>query len=238
MPHRLPGRPRRGRLLERPNRFVGVVALDDGPTVRAHIADRGRLADILFPGNEVFVVEREEPGRTACSLVLARAPSLGGPRPLVPLDPAGANRLVRRLVEDGALGLPPYERLRAEVAHGSSRFDFLLELPGGVRHWLEVKSCAAASGQAALFPDAPSERAARHCRELAALVRAGDRAAIVLVALRADVAEIRPHPVDPAFAGALAAARDAGVRLVGAAFEVGLDGFRYRGTRPVHVTPA
>lgn len=239
VPHRIAGTLQPGTLVERPNRFLGVVRLATGATVEAHIADRGRLEEILFPGAEVWVVPAAGATRkTAFTLVCARCPPLGRTArgPLGCLDPAGANRLVRALLEARAIeGLPAWSSLRQEVRVGSSRFDFALELEGGERLLLEVKSVAVAKGRAALFPDAPSERAARHCRELAAHVREGGRAAIVLVAQRADVREIRPHPVDPDFAKALADARDAGVLLRGVAFDVRLDGFHFDGMRPVHV---
>jgi sugar fermentation stimulation protein A len=245
VPHRLAGPYLPGRLLRRENRFLGIVALESGGApVEAHIADRGRLTDILFPGAEVYLAPARaqarsaaEGRRTAYSLVCARTPALSGERgggPLCCLDPAFANQLVRALLVAGALpALPPFSGLQAEVRVGASRFDFALTLGGGGRLLLEVKNAAAAQGRAALFPDAPSVRAARHCHELAACAAAGEAAAVVLVAQRADVAEIRPHPVDPTFAEALAAARRAGVLVLGAAFAVDLRGFTYAGERPV-----
>lgn len=229
-----------GRMIARPNRFLALVELPGGETVRAHIADRGRLSGILFPGAEVWLAPAATgPARsTAYTLACARCPPLAGdgPGPIAALDPAGANRLVRALLDARALrGLPAYDEIRPEVTVGRSRFDFALALRGGRRLLLEVKSCVAAAGCAALFPDAPSERASRHCRELAAYACAGGEAAIVLVAGRADVSEIRPHPVDPAFAAALRQARSAGVRLFGVAFEARLEGFRYAGRRPIRV---
>ena len=62
--------------------------------------------------------------------------------------------------------------IRAEVAHGRSRFDFQV---GGVM--IEVKSVTltrTAFGVVGAFPDAVSARAARHCDELAALCRSGN----------------------------------------------------------------
>lgn len=241
LPHRLPGTPLRGELLARPNRFLGVVRLATGETIEAHIADRGRLESILYPGAEVWVVPAAKEGRrTDFSLLCARSPPLrpGGPTPLVSIDPFGANRLVRALLEAGLLaGIPDWTELRQEVRAGASRFDLALQLAAGGTMFVEVKSAAAASGAAALFPDAPSERACRHCRELAERCRAGGRAAVVFVAQRPDVEEIRPHPVDPAFAEALAEARQAGVLLLGVAFETRLDGFRWAGMRPVATEP-
>lgn len=226
-----------GRLLARPNRFVGHVRLADGAEIVAHISDRGRLQDILYPGAEVYVTPAEGvTRRTAYTLVCARCPPLPGrgAPPLCCLDPAIANRLVAALLAARVLpDLPAHDQVRPEVKQGASRFDFAL-LRGGQRQMLlEVKNMAAAAGRAALFPDAPSERAARHARELAALSRDGEATALVLCAQRADIDEIRPHPVDPNFAAALAEAAQAGVRLYGVAFEVTLEGFRYDGPRPV-----
>lgn len=228
----------RGILLERPNRFLGLVQRADGSVVEAHIGDRGRLEEILFPGAEVYLAKAPDGStrRTAFTLLCARCPGLDGrgPGPLTCLDPAGANRLVRSLLEAGRIeGIPAFTTLAHEVRSGDSRFDFRLELVGGGSMWVEVKSVAVARGRAALFPDAPSERASRHCRHLADRVQQGEGAAIVLVAQRADVEEIRPHPVDPTFAEALREAAAAGVSLHGVAFEVGLDGFHFRGARPV-----
>lgn len=231
MPHKWPGALVRGRLLERPNRFLGIVELGDGSVVEAHIADRGRLEAILFPGAEVHLARvTGAKRRTAFTLLLARSGEV-----LVCIDPAGANRLVGVLLERGLLDLPPYVSFRQEVKVERSRFDFGLELEGGGRLLLEVKSAGASDGEAALFPDAPSERAARHCLELAELARQGEAAAIVMVAQRGDARAIRPHPVDPVFAAALAAAKDAGVLLRGVGFDVGLGGFEYLGPLPILV---
>lgn len=216
-------------LLERPNRFLGVVELESGEVVEAHIADRGRLEEILYPGAEVMLSPATGVGRrTAWSLILARSGEVW-----TCIDPAGANRLVRALLEARAIELPDYGEIKQEVKVGSSRFDFALELEAGGRLLLEVKSAGVAKDGIGLFPDAPSERAARHCFELAEIARAGEAAAIVLVAQRGDAKAIAPHPVDPAFAAALREARDAGVLLRGAGFSVDPEGFRYRGPLPV-----
>ena len=68
------------------------------------------------------------------------------------------------------------------------------------------------------FPDSVSERAARHCRELAKLAaKPNTRCTVVIVASRADATKgIRPSDYhDPGFAAAARAARDAGVAFRG-----------------------
>ncbi|HEY0838865.1 MAG TPA: DNA/RNA nuclease SfsA [Vulgatibacter sp.] len=234
VPHRRPGPLLPGTLLERPNRFLGIVRLPDGRVVEAHIGDRGRLEDVLRPGAEIRLQAASSPTRrTAFTVVCARAPE----GVFTSVDPANANRLVRALLEARLLPLPTWRAIAQEVRHGSSRFDFALELSGGGRLLLEVKSAGAARDGVALFPDAPSERASRHCRELEALATSGEQAAVVLVAQRGDAKAIAPHPVDPAFALALADAARAGVRVLGVAFSVEDEGFRYLGPIPVLFGP-
>ncbi len=74
-----------GVVVDRPNRFVAVVMLD-GKEVRCHVADSGRLKELIYPGNKVMVRyvgdERERakagrglsPRKTSFDLVLAAAP--------------------------------------------------------------------------------------------------------------------------------------------------------------------
>lgn len=64
----------------------------------------------------------------------------------------------------------------------------------------------------ALFPDAPTDRGARHLRELAAAVAPGVRAAVVFVVQRDDAVALAPFTeADLEFAAALGHAAGAGV---------------------------
>jgi sugar fermentation stimulation protein A len=86
---------------------------------------------------------------------------------------------------------------------------------------VEAKSASlveeGAEGNIARFPDAVTARGRRHVEELAALARAGERAAVVFIVQRPDARELRPQwETDPAFAAALAAAQQAGVHLLAA----------------------
>ena len=66
----------------------------------------------------------------------------------------------------------------------------------------------------ALFPDAPTERGAKHVRSLAQAVRAGHRAAIVFVVQRDDSQTFAPHDeADPEFGVALRQGVAAGVEV-------------------------
>ena len=174
------------------------------------------------------------PRRTAYTVELVRA--LAAPRPWVSAMPARANELARGLLERGTVrGVGPGWHLRREFRAGNSRFDFLLSR-GGERMLVEIKSVTLVEkGGRALFPDAPTSRGARHLEELARHARGGGRALVLFVAQRADARSVRPHAaLDPRFAEAVGAAREAGVLLRAAGFALsGWGKARSRGPLPV-----
>ena len=75
-----------------------------------------------------------------------------------------------------------------------------------------MKNVTLVEGDLAMFPDAVTERGRKHLDALARAVAGGARAAMLYVVQRADAARFAPAAhIDPAYAGALALARAAGV---------------------------
>jgi sugar fermentation stimulation protein A len=70
--------------------------------------------------------------------------------------------------------------VRSEIPLGGSRFDFLLK-EGSQNILLEVKSCTLVGERVAMFPDAVTERGARHLRELAQISEEGVRTVLLFV---------------------------------------------------------
>ncbi|HUG40114.1 MAG TPA: DNA/RNA nuclease SfsA [Longimicrobiales bacterium] len=216
------------RFAERPNRFLLRCGLPgaDAP-VEVHLADPGRLRELLLPGRRVWIrpastAPRSPARRTAWSAVLVESPDGRG---LVSVDTTLPNRLIRRALEAGALDeLAGWRLERREWTLGASRIDFLLAR-GEDRLALEVKSVTLVEDGVALFPDAVTARGARHVRELAEVAaRPGWEAAILFVLQRPDAHRIEAaRAIDPAFADALADARAAGVRVLGRRCRVTLD---------------
>ncbi|MCB9650002.1 MAG: DNA/RNA nuclease SfsA [Deltaproteobacteria bacterium] len=203
------------RFVDRPNQFLVRVALEpEEEVVTAHLPDPGRLEDLLVPGCRTWVRPVDDPARkTAWTAVLVQAPS----QALVSLDTLLPNRLVRVALEEETIEpLAGWTVERAEVPIGRSRVDFLLQDFSGARMYLEVKSVTWVDGGVARFPDAPSERAARHVRELAELTQEpGVYATLLFIVQRNDAVEVRPaHEIDPDFARALREAEAAGVRIM------------------------
>jgi sugar fermentation stimulation protein A len=81
---------------------------------------------------------------------------------------------------------------------------------------VEVKNVTAAvAGGIGYFPDAVTERGAKHLREMSKLVAAGQRAVLCFCVQRGDVDEVRPADhIDPAYGQALRAAMAAGVEVI------------------------
>ncbi len=212
----LPGPLRECAFVERPSRFLVHVRLPgQGGVITAHLPDPGRLRELLLPGVRMWI--RAAPGahrKTQWSAVLVESPSAEG---LVSLDTTLPNRLVGRALERDALPeFGEYRLERAEFPHGRSRFDFLLQ-GRATKMVLEVKSVTLVEDGVALFPDAITERGARHVRELGALAREdGWEAAVLFILQRADADRIEAaRSIDPEFADALAEAKVAGVRILG-----------------------
>jgi len=211
----------------RPNRFLLECVLDDADfeadsPVPVHLADPGRLKELLLPGQRLWVRAAASPTRkTAWSAVLVELPEGAG---LVSVDTSMPNRLIHRALAAGALEeFNGWSLERAEWTHGRSRIDFLLTRDNR-KLALEVKSVTLVEDGVALFPDAVTARGARHVRELTALAQQPDwEAAILFVLQRNDAHRIEAAAtIDPTFAQTLTEAKTAGVQVRGRRCQVTL----------------
>jgi sugar fermentation stimulation protein A len=225
------------KFVRRPNRFVVEAQLKSGDFVPTHLADPGRLRELLIPGAELRLrpVPEDNPRKTRYTVALVR--SSDPPYRWVSVDTSLPNRLARELLlENRVPGLPECAGLRREVTHGKSRFDFLVAHDDGAETWVEVKSVTLVEDGVARFPDAPTVRGARHVRELTEIVQAGGQAAVLFVVQRDDAILVEPKvETDPDFAEALRQAQTTGVRLHAVRYRLHEDGSaEYRGILPVH----
>ena len=208
---KLKGRLLAARFLERINRFVVSISLD-GRSTLAHLANSGRLREILVPGVELLVRRARDGSRkTQFDVVLARLDSGG----LVSVDARFPTPLLQEALGQGvAAGLEGYRVKKREPALGKGRFDLLLE-KGEKLLIAETKSVTLVNKGVALFPDAPTRRGVRHLEEGKGSVASGLAAAIVFVVQREDARAFTPNiTADPAFASALRTAAEAGVRVL------------------------
>ncbi|MEO0498346.1 MAG: DNA/RNA nuclease SfsA, partial [Pseudomonadota bacterium] len=115
-----------------------------------------------------------------------------------------------------------------------SRVDFRLTSPTGGVTWLEVKNCHLVRTSGLYeFPDSVTSRGARHLKDLADRVSAGDRAVLLFIVQRGDGDRLSlARDLDPAYAKAHALATDAGVETLCLRCSVDLQGVWVRGLVP------
>ena len=215
-----------GVFLARPNRFVAHVRID-GETEICHVKNTGRCRELLVPGCTVWCQRSDNPNRkTKFDLIAVQK----GQR-LINMDSQAPNTAAREWLRSGGLG--PLEDLRTETVQGDSRFDFSFT-KDGQRCFLEVKGCTLEQDGVCAFPDAPTERGARHLKGLTEAAKAGYGAYVLFVIQMADVKYLRPHDErDPAFGTALREAAENGVTVMAMDCAVDIDTMEIRLRVPV-----
>ena len=201
----------RGTFVSRPNRFIAVVEID-GVEQRVHVKNTGRCAELLVPGNTVYLEKSANPKRkTAYDLVAVEKRTPEGTK-LINMDSMAPNRAAGEWLAAGGLG--EIENLRAEATIGDSRFDFA-GTQDGRRVVIEVKGCTLEENGVARFPDAPTLRGVKHLRGLTALARQGCCCAVLIVIQMKGVRVFQPNwKTQPEFGEALIEARDVGVEII------------------------
>ena len=191
----------------RPNRFIAHIEIHGREEV-CHVKNTGRCRELLPPGAAVWCQKSSNPNRkTLYDLVAVRK----GER-LINMDSQAPNIAAGEWLKNGGLG--EITDLKAETVHGDSRFDFSFTKDGR-RCFLEVKGVTLENDGVCAFPDAPTDRGAKHLRELTAAAREGYGAYVLFVIQMADVKYLQPNDAtDPAFGAALREAAANGVAVL------------------------
>lgn len=198
---------RPGIFRDRPNRFIAHVEIDGQPET-VHVKNTGRCRELLVPGAEVFCQHFDSTARkTQYDLICVRK----GPY-LINMDSQAPNAAVKEWLLSGGLG--PITNLRPETVHGDSRFDFSFQ-KDGKPCFLEVKGVTLEEQGICAFPDAPTQRGAKHLRGLQRAAQEGFGAYILFVIQMKPVRFLHPNDAtDPDFGSALRQAAAAGVRVL------------------------
>lgn len=215
-----------GTFLARPNRFIAHVEIG-GQTEVVHVKNTGRCRELLPAGAQVWCQKSDNPARkTKYDLITVRK----GAR-LINMDSQAPNIAAKEWLASGGLG--EVSELRAETVHGDSRFDFSFVL-NGKRCFLEVKGVTLENDGVCAFPDAPTERGAKHLRGLTQAAKDGFGAYVLFVIQMADVEYLHPNDAtDPNFGNALREAAANGVTVLAVDCEVTVDEMRIRKEVPV-----
>ncbi len=196
-----------GTFLSRPNRFIAHVEID-GQVETVHVKNTGRCRELLPPGAKVWCQRADNPARkTKFDLITLEK----GAR-LINMDSQAPNIAAGEWLRAGGLG--EIQNLRSETVHGDSRFDFSFTREGRTC-FLEVKGVTLETDGVCAFPDAPTERGAKHLRGLQRCVEEGCGGYVLFVIQMADVKYLHPNDVtDPNFGKALREAVAAGVQVL------------------------
>lgn len=211
-----------GRLLRRYKRFLADIETAGGEQLTIHCPNTGSMLNCMSEGCRVWFSRSQDPKRKLPGTwELGETPH----GRLACINTARANALVEEALRGGVITeLAGFTGLRREVRFGeeNSRADFRLEFTTGPA-WIEVKSVTLgfADSTVAAFPDARTERGARHLRELAAQARAGVRAVQLYCVNLSGIEAVRAaQEIDPAYAAGLREARAAGVEVLAYGAEI------------------
>ena len=162
---------------ERPNRFNAKVLIN-GEEVIVHVPNTGRCKEILKEGTKVFLREEDSITRkTKYDLIAAMKGDV-----LINIDSQIPNKVVNEAIENNKIKeLVKYNIINREKTFGKSRFDFKLSNDEGEVYYLEVKGVTLENNNHAMFPDAPTERGAKHILELIEAKKQGLGAGILFL---------------------------------------------------------
>jgi sugar fermentation stimulation protein A len=212
-----------GRLIQRYKRFLADIKLESGERMTIHCPNTGSMLNCMMPGGRVWFTRSSDPKRKLPGTWEISETPQGR---LACINTARANALVEEALYAGRIPeLAGFSALKREVPYGEerSRIDFRLDYPNGAA-FVEVKSVTLgfADSRTAAFPDAVTQRGAKHLRELAVLARRGVRAVQLYCVNLEGMGAVRPaREIDAGYALALRQAVDAGVEVL--AYGVYLD---------------
>jgi sugar fermentation stimulation protein A len=225
------------RLLRRYKRFLADIETVSGELLTIHCPNTGSMLNCMGEGARVWFSRSNDPKRKLPGTWEIGETPHGR---LAVINTARANGLVEEALHAGLIAeLAGFSALKREVPYGQerSRVDFCLEYPSGTA-FVEVKSVTLgfADTRVAAFPDARTERGAKHLRELAALARAGVRAVQLYCVNLSEIDAVRPaEEIDPTYAAALRDAACAGVEVLAYGAEISPQGVELVRRLEVHL---
>ena len=196
--------------INRPNRFHANVKVGE-EEIKVHVPNTGRCKELLIPGCTVFLREENNPTRKTPYDLMAVYKG----EKLISIDSHIPNKVVDEALKNKKIkGLQKYTNILREKTFGKSRFDFKISSDSGEEYFLEVKGVTLEENGYARFPDAPTERGARHLLELVEAKKQGYGAGAIFLIQLKEVNKFSPNDAgDKEFGEALRYAKANGVDI-------------------------
>jgi len=228
------------RLIKRYKRFLADVRLDNDEVITVHCPNTGSMKNCVEENAEIWLSDSYNPKRkyryTWEYLMTSRGHHIG-------VNAGKANQLVQSAIRDDLVeSLAGYETIRPEVKYGdeNSRIDLLLQDGKRQDCYVEVKSVTLLedppSRGIGYFPDAVSQRGAKHIRELIKMSKSDARSVLFFCVQHTGIQEVRPADhIDREYGKLLREALDNGVEVLAYKVRKSNKGFRLWRDLPVIV---
>ena len=206
----------KGVLVRRYKRFLADVKCANGKVITAHCPNTGSMTHCNAPGSTVYFSDSGNDKRKYRHTLEVVSTPLGF---LAGINTSRANHLAREALEAGRIRLlKGYDIIRSEVPYGeeNSRVDFLLQGKNLPDCYMEVKNVTLESGKTTgLFPDAVTSRGVKHLRELAQMVKQGNRAVLFFCVQHTGIKTMAPaDDIDPLYGETLRQVVRDGVEVI------------------------
>ncbi len=194
------------KFIERPNRFLGIVELNSYK-IQCFIPNPGRMRELLTDNRKVWLNSVPNKNRkTSYDLIAVEHEDK-----IVSIDSRVPNKFIFNLLQKKFLFDFKFDEIKPEYSYQNSRLDFFLRKENE-KYLVEVKSCTLVKDKIALFPDAPTERGARHVHELIGALENGYKSFLIFIIQRDDAEFFSPNEeTDKIFSEKLKLAEKKGV---------------------------
>ena len=202
----------KGKLIKRYKRFFVDVKLNTR-VVTAHCPNTGSMKGLLDEGNEVFLLEHNDPKRKLkYGLEIIKVQ-----KNLVGVNTHMANKIVNHALKNGLIKeLQNNDKINSEVFFNKeTRFDFLVEKKKE-KIYIEVKNVTLfRDKKTAEFPDAITSRGSKHLLTLIDAIKKGYKSYLIFLVQIQNMENFKiAKDIDPEYYNNYQVAKKAGVNFL------------------------